>query len=131
MRTARRAVLDAGVVPLIITPSGGVLGPDGEPVSVQRTFADVRSTEFDALLLALAPAVGADSHGARVSKADDDVAVAAGIDPRVPLMQASRALSTGHRLLATGLESMRCQRGGRKEKRGRGVFPAGPASGWC
>ncbi|MFE2538283.1 hypothetical protein [Streptomyces sp. NPDC059371] len=88
------------MVPLIITPTGGILGPDGEPVSVQRTFANARSTEFDALLLAGAPAVGADAYGACVSKADDDVAVAAGIGqccsvPSIRLTVRSNASADG------------------------------------
>ncbi|MFE5141338.1 catalase [Streptomyces fagopyri] len=86
VRTARQAVLDAGMVPLVIAPTGGVLDADGAPVTVQRTFANARSTEFDALLLAGAPAVGADAYGARDAKADDDVAAATGIDPRVLLL---------------------------------------------
>ncbi|MFE2536708.1 catalase-related domain-containing protein [Streptomyces sp. NPDC059371] len=86
VRSARRAVLDADMVPLVIAPAGGVLDHDGEPVSIQRTFANARSTEFDALLLAGAPAAGADAYGARDAKVDDDVAAAAGLDPRVLVM---------------------------------------------
>ncbi|MFF8259122.1 catalase [Streptomyces virginiae] len=65
----RRAVLDAGMVPLVIAPAGGVLGGDGDPVTVQRTFATARSVEFDALVFAGAPAAGADAYGARDAKA--------------------------------------------------------------
>ncbi|MFG3590786.1 hypothetical protein [Streptomyces sp. NPDC047990] len=36
--------------------------------------------------MAGAPAVGADAYGARDAKADDDVAAATGIDPRVLLL---------------------------------------------
>ncbi|WP_277440707.1 catalase [Streptomyces sp. SPB162] len=86
VRTARQTVLDAGMVPLVIAPTGGVLDTDGEPVTVQRTFATARSTEFDAILVAGTPAPGADAYGARDAKVDDDVAVGAGIDPRVLLM---------------------------------------------
>ncbi|MYV54747.1 catalase [Streptomyces sp. SID3212] len=86
VREVRRAVLDAGMVPLVIAPTGGKLDQDGEPVTVQRTFATARSTEFDAILLAGAPAPGADARGARDAKVDDDLAVAAGIDPRVLLL---------------------------------------------
>ncbi|MER6212421.1 catalase-related domain-containing protein, partial [Streptomyces sp. NPDC001642] len=88
VRAVRHAVLEAGMVPLVIAPTGGVLDPDGEPVAVQRTFANARSTEFDALLLAGTPAVAADGYGARDAKADDDVALAVGIDSRVLLMVA-------------------------------------------
>lgn len=86
VRSARQAILDADMVPLVIAPTGGVLDPDGEPLTVQRTFANARSTEFDALLLAGAPAIGADAYGARDAKVDDDVAMAVGIDSRVLLM---------------------------------------------
>ncbi|WP_329138492.1 catalase [Streptomyces sp. NBC_01476] len=86
VRAVRQAVLDAGMVPLVIAPAGGTLDADGEPVTVQRTFATARSTEFDALLIAGTPAPGADAYGARDAKADDDVAVGTGVDPRVLLM---------------------------------------------
>ncbi|MFC4036789.1 catalase HPII, partial [Streptomyces polygonati] len=86
VRSVRQAVLDAGMVPLVIAPTGGKLDQDGEPIAVQRTFATARSIEFDAILLAGAPAPGADSYGARDAKVDDDTAVGAGIDPRVLLM---------------------------------------------
>ncbi|MFD4878623.1 catalase [Streptomyces sp. NPDC058420] len=86
VRDVRRAVLDAGMVPLVIAPAGGVLDQDGDPVTVQRTFATARSTEFDALLVAGAPAPAADAYGARDAKADDDVAVVTAIDPRLLLM---------------------------------------------
>ena len=46
------------MVPLVIAPAGGMLGADGDPVTVQRTFATARSVEFDALLLAGAPGAG-------------------------------------------------------------------------
>ncbi|MEU4358292.1 catalase [Streptomyces virginiae] len=77
----RRAVLDAGMVPLVIASAGGVLGADGDPVTVQRTFATARSVEFDALVFAGAPAAGADAYGARDAKAADP-GPAVG-DPRV------------------------------------------------
>ncbi|WP_411118374.1 catalase, partial [Streptomyces sp. 058-1L] len=86
VRSVRRAVLDAGMVPLVIAPTGGKLDQDGEPVTVQRTFATARSVEFDAILLAGAPAPAPDARGARDAKVDDDVAVTAGIDPRVLLL---------------------------------------------
>ncbi|WP_333771676.1 catalase [Streptomyces sp. IBSBF 2435] len=86
VRSVRQAVLDAGMVPLVIAPHGGELDADGEPVAVQRTFATARSTEFDAVLLAGAPAPGADTYGARDAKVDDSAAAAASIDPRVLLL---------------------------------------------
>ncbi|QMU77197.1 catalase [Streptacidiphilus sp. PB12-B1b] len=88
VRSIRQAVLDAGMVPLVIAPKGGMLDTDGDPVAVQRTFATARSTEFDAILVAGAPAPGADAYGARDAKVDDDAALAAGVDPRVLLMLA-------------------------------------------
>ncbi|MEU8137897.1 catalase [Streptodolium elevatio] len=83
VRSARQAVLDAGMVPLVIAPTGGKLDEGGDPVAVQRTFATARSTEFDAVLVAGVPVPGADAYGARDAKVDDGVAVATGIDPRV------------------------------------------------
>ncbi|TXS52328.1 catalase [Streptomyces sp. t39] len=65
----REAVLDAGMVPLVIAPAGGVLDADGAAVTVQRTFATARSVEFDALVFAGVPAAGADAYGARDAKA--------------------------------------------------------------
>ncbi|MFF8846395.1 catalase [Streptomyces sp. NPDC015127] len=87
VRTVRRSVLDAGMVPLVIAPSGGELGTDGDPVAVQRTFATARSIEFDALVLAGAPVPADDAFGARDAKAGDAVARQnASSDPRVLLM---------------------------------------------
>ncbi|MGW2787250.1 catalase [Streptomyces populi] len=88
VRSVARAALDADMVPLVIAPAGGVLDHDGDPVTVQRTFATARSTEFDALLVTSAPAPGADAFAARDAKADDGVKAATGIDPRVVLLLA-------------------------------------------
>ncbi len=75
------------MVPLVIAPTGGTLDADGgDPVTVQRTFATARSTEFDAILLAGAPTPAGDAYGARDAKADDDAALATAIDPRLLLM---------------------------------------------
>ncbi|MFF5971118.1 catalase [Streptomyces sp. NPDC012769] len=84
VRAARQAVLDAGMTPLVIAPTGGTLDGDGEPVPVQRTFATARSVEFDALLLAGTPAAGADAYGARDAKAGSPRPQ--GPDPRVLLL---------------------------------------------
>lgn len=96
----RQAILDGGMVPLIIAPTGGppdgesrngvrgvldALTGGGEPLVAQRTFATARSVEFDALLVAGAPAPGADAYGARDAKAGD---LGGAIDPRVLLMLA-------------------------------------------
>ncbi|GGQ00383.1 catalase [Streptomyces roseolilacinus] len=86
VRAARSAALEAGLVPLVVAPTGGVLDADGEPITVQRTFVTARSTEFDALLLAGVPERGADAYGARDAKAGDAATAARGIDPRVLLM---------------------------------------------
>ncbi|MFE9792740.1 catalase [Streptomyces goshikiensis] len=86
VRAVRDAILKAGMVPLVIAPTGGTLGTGKNPVAVQRTFAATRSVEFDALLLAGTPAAAADARGARDSKAgapDPD-----GPDPRVVLLLA-------------------------------------------
>ncbi|GGO60820.1 catalase [Nonomuraea cavernae] len=83
----RQEVLDAGMVPLVIAPTGGTLAADGdEPVTVQRTFATARSVEFDALLLAGAPAPGLDAYGARDAKAGTATITETVVDPRVLLM---------------------------------------------
>ena len=76
----RRDVFAAGMVPLVVAPHGGTVGD----VPVQRTFATARSVEFDALLLATAPAPAPDAIPARDDKAGaaDDPA----LDPRVTLM---------------------------------------------
>jgi catalase len=76
----RREIFAAGMVPLLIAPHGGMVG--GEPV--QRTFATARSVEFDALLLAAAPAPAPDALGARDAKAG--TAGPTAVDPRVLLL---------------------------------------------
>lgn len=62
----RQAVLDGGMVPLVIGPTGGMLGGT---LPVQRTYVTARSVEFDALLVASAPPPGKDAYGARDAKA--------------------------------------------------------------
>ncbi|MEU8915644.1 catalase [Streptomyces nigrescens] len=87
VRALRSAVLDADMVPLVIAPAGGKLDSDGDPITVQRTFATARSIEFDALLLAGTPGPGKDAYGARDAKAGDPAAAdRTGTDPRVLLM---------------------------------------------
>jgi catalase len=84
VRRLREAILAAGMVPLVIAPTGGFL--DGD-LTVQRTFLTARSTEFDALLVAGAPARGADAADGRDAKAGDPFQVAGDVvDPRVTLM---------------------------------------------
>ncbi|MFJ4776648.1 catalase [Streptomyces sp. NPDC088762] len=84
VRSVRQAVLDAGMVPLVISSAGGRIEADGDPITIQRTFATARSIEFDAILLAGVPAAGADAYGARDAKATD--AAASATDPRLLLL---------------------------------------------
>ncbi|MEW1587919.1 catalase [Micromonospora vinacea] len=76
----RRAVFGAGMVPLLIAPHGGMVGD----LPVQRTFATGRSVEFDAILLAGAPAPAPDALPARDAKAGTPAP--ATVDPRVLLL---------------------------------------------
>ncbi|MFI9596382.1 hypothetical protein [Nonomuraea sp. NPDC052265] len=76
----RQAVLDGGMTPFVIAPKGGMLGG---ALAVRRTFATARSVEFDAVLLAGAPAPGDDAYGARDAKAGDG---GTPVDPRVLLL---------------------------------------------
>ncbi|MFE0330518.1 catalase [Streptomyces sp. NPDC058960] len=87
LRTVRDAVFTAGMVPLVIAPTGGKLDPDGEPITVQRSFATARSVEYDAVLVAGAPAPAPDAYGARDAKAGEPGADGS-VDPRVLLMLA-------------------------------------------
>ena len=57
------------MVPLLIAPHGGMVGD----LPVQRTFATGRSVEFDAVLLAGAPAPAPDALPARDAKAGTPV----------------------------------------------------------
>lgn len=61
--------LDGGMVPLVVAPTGGTLGPGPDAPAVQRTYATARSVEFDALLVAGAPGIGVDAYGAQDAKA--------------------------------------------------------------
>jgi catalase len=80
VETARRTLLAAGVVPLVIGPHGGEI--DG--TVVQRTFATVRSVEVDAVLVAGAFPPAPDALPARDAKAGADQG--SGLDPRVQLL---------------------------------------------
>ncbi|MDK1472550.1 catalase [Streptomyces sp. 549] len=87
VRAVRESILAAGMVPLVIAPTGGELADgDGGPVTVQRTFATARSVEFDALLLAGAAPDGPDAAGARSAGAGAPQESRTGVDPRVLLM---------------------------------------------
>ncbi|WP_341230584.1 catalase [Nocardioides salarius] len=80
VEAVRRAVFEAGMVPLVVAPHGGTL--DGVPV--QRTFATVRSIELDVVLLAGAPAPAPDALPQRDAKAGAEDA--SSVDPRVLLL---------------------------------------------
>lgn len=85
VRAVQGAVFDAGMVPLIIAPTGGKLGDPESALTVQRSFATARSVEFDVVLLAGAPMPAADAADGRDAKAGDPRSGAA-LDPRVTLM---------------------------------------------
>ncbi|WP_329491738.1 catalase [Kitasatospora sp. NBC_01246] len=83
VRRLRDDTIAAGLLPLVIAPTGAPLADD---LPVQRTFGAARSVEFDALLIADAPPPGADDRGARDAKSG---AVAGGqpaIDSRIVLL---------------------------------------------
>jgi catalase len=81
---AARAALDAaGIVPLVIAPSGGFLGGADGGIPVQRTYLTARSTEFDAVLVAGSGAPAKDAAQGRDAKAREP---GASLDPRVVLL---------------------------------------------
>ncbi|MFJ5798371.1 catalase [Streptomyces decoyicus] len=87
VRDLRRRVLEDDMVPLVVAPAGGKLDSEGDPITVQRTFATARSIEFDAVVLAGTPGPGKDAYGARDAKAGDPAAAGrTETDPRVLLM---------------------------------------------
>ncbi|WP_417233338.1 catalase [Arthrobacter sp.] len=74
----------AGMTPLLIAPTGGRLA-DGSPVD--RTFLTGRSMEYDALILAAAPAAGPDAKPDLDAKAGAVVPPQGGdLDPRLVLL---------------------------------------------
>jgi catalase len=78
---ARRTLMAAGMLPLLVAPHGGDLG---EELVAQRTFATGRSVELDALLVAGAAPPAPDAVTRRDSKAGE--AAPAAVDPRVVLL---------------------------------------------
>ncbi|MDU0290671.1 catalase [Saccharothrix longispora] len=80
LHALRQSISAAGMVPLLIAARGGTLA-DG--LVAQRTFLTARSVEFDALLVASAPAPAPDALPQRDAKAG---APALTVDPRVVLM---------------------------------------------
>lgn len=81
VQDVRRAVLAAGMVPLVVAAHGGTL--EGG-IDVQRTFATTRSVEFDVIPLAGCPMPAPDALTARDSKAGG--ASTTTLDPRVALL---------------------------------------------
>jgi catalase len=79
------SIHDAGMTPLVIAPHGGTLGEGDQQVVVQRSFATARSVEFDAVLLASAPAKAADAVVSLDAKAGATTSAEA-MDPRVGLL---------------------------------------------
>ncbi len=114
VRQVRDAVFAGGMVPLVIAPHGGVLASgSGEPVVAQRTYLTARSIEFDAILLAGAPAPAPDALPSVDAKAAAPSKPA--LDPRVALM-VSEAYRHGKAIggwadAATALEAVGCAPG--------------------
>ena len=93
VRELRQAIDAAGMVPLVIGPHGGMLGGgSGTPFPVQRSFLTARSVEFDAVLVAGAPAPAPDATPAYDAKAASGEAHTdpslAPIDPRMTMLVA-------------------------------------------
>ncbi|WP_127783281.1 catalase [Rhodococcus sp. X156] len=84
--TVRDAIQQAGMVPLVIGPRGGAVGTGKDTIVPQRTFLTARSVEFDAILLAGAPAVAPDATDNLDAKAGDPAHLSDTVDPRVTLM---------------------------------------------
>ncbi|MDR6509053.1 catalase [Arthrobacter oryzae] len=86
VRAARTALDAAGVVPLVIAPSGGFLGAEADGgIPVQRTYLTARSTEFDAVLIAGSADPAPDADQGLDAKAGEPGAT---LDPRVILLLA-------------------------------------------
>ncbi|MYR40500.1 catalase [Streptomyces sp. SID5910] len=82
----REAVLNAGMVPLVVAPTGGHLGSGDAALTVQRSYVTARSVEFDAVLVAGTPAMGGDAYTPRDYKAAPAPTGPGSIDPRVSLL---------------------------------------------
>lgn len=65
VHAVRDAVLEAGMVPLVVAPAGGTLGTGASALPAQRSYVTARSIEFDAVLVAGPPAVSGDTPGVR------------------------------------------------------------------
>ncbi|GAA5206873.1 catalase [Streptomyces thinghirensis] len=82
----REAVLNAGMVPLVVAPTGGTIGSGDAALTVQRSYVTARSVEFDAVLVAGTPDMGGDAYTPRDYKATPPPARPGTIDPRVSLL---------------------------------------------
>jgi catalase len=82
----REAVLNAGMVPLVVAPTGGTLGSGDAALTVQRSYVTARSVEFDAVLVAGTPDMGGDAYTPRDYKAGPAPAGPGTVDPRVSLL---------------------------------------------
>jgi catalase len=84
VRDARKTLDGAGILPLVIAPSGGTLGGEADGgIPVQRTYLTARSTEFDAVIVAGSGAPADDAEQGLDAKAGDP---GASLDPRVVLL---------------------------------------------
>ncbi|MFF2840779.1 catalase [Paenarthrobacter sp. NPDC057981] len=84
VEAARKALDAEGIVPLVIAPEGGFLGAEDDGgIPVQRTYLTARSTEFDAVIVATAPAPAPDAAPGLDAKAG---APGGELDPRAVLL---------------------------------------------
>jgi catalase len=91
----------AKVTPLLIAPSGGMIRFDsGDPVPAQRSLLTARSVEFDAVVVAAAPAPAPDATSSLDAKAAGGAAPGP-LDPRVVLL-VSEAYRHGKAVAAVG-----------------------------
>ena len=80
------AVTAAGMLPLVVAPHGGFLGTGAKAIGVQRTMLTCRSTEFDAIINAVA-APKAPATGKGPVKAPP-APLPFAVDPRTPFLLA-------------------------------------------
>jgi catalase len=79
IRTVQGALVDAGVLPLVVGPHGGQVGS----IPVQRTYANAASIEFDAIIVAGDTPPAPDAIPSLDAKSAAEEGPATGIDPRV------------------------------------------------
>ncbi len=70
----------AGTTPLVIAPTGGVVGEGEDALTVQRSLLTARSVELDGLVVLAAPPPGPDAIQPRDARAAGD---GSGADPRL------------------------------------------------